>query len=67
MPIIRMEILKGRSQEVKKALAKEVTEVASRHLQSDPAHIYVIFEEVEPADWAVGGTFFSDMGKGDKA
>jgi 4-oxalocrotonate tautomerase len=58
MPIIRVELLAGRPPEVKKALAAELTEVASRHLSSAPAHIYVIFNDVAHQDWAVAGRVF---------
>jgi 4-oxalocrotonate tautomerase len=58
MPIIRIEMLEGRSQEIKQKIAHEMTEVLVRNLGSDPAHIYVIFADVARSDWAVGGKFF---------
>jgi len=58
MPIIRVELLAGRPPEVKKAFAAELTAVASRHLGSAPAHIYVIFNDVAHQDWAVAGRMF---------
>jgi 4-oxalocrotonate tautomerase len=60
MPIIRVELLAGRPPEVKKALAAELTAVASRHLGSAPAHIYVMFDDIAHHDWAVAGRMFDN-------
>ena len=59
MPIIRVELLEGRSQAVKQSVASEITQVVARHLGSDPAHIFVIFSDVAKSDWAVAGEFFA--------
>jgi 4-oxalocrotonate tautomerase len=58
MPIIRIEMLEGRSQAIKQKIANEMTEVLVRNLGSDPAHIYVMFADVARNDWAVAGKFF---------
>lgn len=58
MPIVRIEMLAGRSHEVKQALAAEITPMVARHLGTDPAHIYVLFHDVSRRDWAVGGQLF---------
>ena len=60
MPIIRVELLAGRSPEMKQALAADLTAVVTRHLGSAPAHIYVMFNEVAHHDWAVAGRMFDD-------
>lgn len=60
MPIIRVELLAGRPPEVKQALAAELTAVASRHLGSAPAHIYVMFDDIAHHDWAVAGRMFDN-------
>jgi 4-oxalocrotonate tautomerase family enzyme len=60
MPIIRIELLAGRSPAVKQALAAELTEVAARHLGSAPAHIYVMFDDIAHHDWAVAGRMFDN-------
>ncbi len=59
MPIVRIEMLPGRSQETKQRVAAEVTQVLARELGVAPAHIYVMFSEVPAADWAVGGGFLA--------
>lgn len=58
MPIVRVEMLAGRPPEVKQALAAELTTVVARHLGNDPAHVYVMFQDVAHGDWAVAGRVF---------
>ncbi len=58
MPIVRIELLAGRSPEVKQNLAAELTAVVARHLGNDPAHVYVMFQDVAHGDWAVAGRVF---------
>ncbi|MBK6651772.1 MAG: 4-oxalocrotonate tautomerase family protein [Betaproteobacteria bacterium] len=58
MPIVRVELLAGRPNGVKQALAAELTTVVARHLGNDPAHIYVMFQDVAHGDWAVAGRVF---------
>ncbi|MBP6861634.1 MAG: 4-oxalocrotonate tautomerase family protein [Neisseriaceae bacterium] len=60
MPVVTIDLLKGRDQQTKQAIATEITAVLSQHLGNDPAHIYVVFNEVAPNDWAVGGLFFEE-------
>lgn len=55
MPIIRVELLPGRTPALKAQLARELTECAARLLEAQPGHIYVIYSEIEAVDWAVGG------------
>ena len=64
MPIVRVELLAGRPPEVKQALAAELTAVVARHLGNDPAHVYVIFEDVAHHDWAVAGRVFDTPASG---
>lgn len=59
MPIVRVEMLAGRSAELKQRLAAEMTTLVARLCQSDPAHIYVIFNDVQHQDWAVAGQVFA--------
>lgn len=59
MPIVRVELLAGRSPELKQRLAAEMTALVARLCQRDPAHIYVMFNDVAHHDWAVGGKVFS--------
>ena len=55
MPIVRVSIAAGRSSEKKQAMAKEITETVARHCDVHPEHVYVLFDDVDPDDWTVGG------------
>lgn len=59
MPIVRIEMLAGRSAELKQQLAAELTALVARRCGSDPAHVWVIFEDVQHHDWAVAGRVFA--------
>jgi 4-oxalocrotonate tautomerase len=58
MPIVRIEMLAGRSPEIKQQLALEMTQTMARVCQCDPAHVYVMFNDVQHQDWAVAGQLF---------
>lgn len=58
MPIVRIDLLAGRTPAVKQGLAAELTALVARHLGADPAHIYVMFNDVAHQDWAVAGRVF---------
>ena len=60
MPIIRVEMLSGRSANQKKALVRELTEAFVKTAGGNPDAIHVVISEVEPSDWAAGGTLYSD-------
>lgn len=55
MPLVHVEWLAGRSHETKAAVAKEITDALVRHAGADPGHVWIIFEDRSPADWAAGG------------
>ncbi len=58
MPIVRIEMLAGRSAQTKELIAQEMTQTMARLCKVDPAHIYVMFNDVLHEDWAVGGKVF---------
>lgn len=55
MPIVYIEMWKGRSLEQKRELAKEITESMNRIANVKPENIQVIFLEIERDNWAIGG------------
>lgn len=57
MPIVRIEMLPGRSQESKQKIAEEITATLTRALGVATGHIYVMFDEVAGQNWAVAGQF----------
>jgi 4-oxalocrotonate tautomerase len=60
MPIIRVELFKGRTPEQKSAFAREVTQSASQTLKCTPADVHVIFQDVEKTEWATNGEIFAN-------
>ena len=60
MPMIKVELLKGRSVSQKREFADIVTREASRILKCAPEVVDIIFQEVERNDWAKGGKLESD-------
>ncbi|MDR1481842.1 MAG: tautomerase family protein [Synergistaceae bacterium] len=60
MPIIHVDMIKGRSSDSKRTFATEVTELACRCFEVKPAQVRVIFHEIPRENWAVAGTLFSD-------
>ena len=58
MPVVRVTWFEGKEAEAKQAVAKEITESIVKNTGTDPAYIYVIFEDVAPADWASAGKLY---------
>ncbi|PLZ02370.1 4-oxalocrotonate tautomerase [Burkholderia sp. WAC0059] len=56
MPYVKIEMLKGRSPEQKASIAKIVTDALVEHGGAKPESVFVVFDDYEPSDWAVGGT-----------
>ncbi len=57
MPVIKVELSAGRSQEQKQKVANDVTQSMVAHCGCTPESVHVVFVDVQPSDWAVGGTF----------
>lgn len=55
MPVVRVTWFEGKDAATKQTVAAEITESIARHTATDPKHIYVIFEDVSPANWAGDG------------
>ena len=55
MPVIRVEMLSGRSREQKKELAQVFTREMSRISKCSAEAVQIVFVDVENQDWAVAG------------
>lgn len=55
MPIIRVEMWKGATREMKAAMAREITETVARIAKKPPEYIDVLFVDYEQENWAKGG------------
>ncbi|WP_088043762.1 tautomerase family protein [Bacillus sp. EAC] len=55
MPIIQIQMLEGRSTELKKELMKEINEVVCRTLEVLPVQVKVLINEYPKGNWSTGG------------
>jgi 4-oxalocrotonate tautomerase len=55
MPIVRIELYKGRTAEQKTSCARDIVDAISRNLGVAAEATQVIFYDVERSDWLVGG------------
>ena len=55
MPIVRVTMAAGRTDAQKQAAAKEITQTIARCCSAHAEHVYVVFEDVAPDNWTVGG------------
>ncbi len=60
MPVIRVEMYKGRSVEQKRAAARALTQAFIDTCGGTPQSVHVMFTDVEKEDWAVAGVLASD-------
>ncbi|MCR6545528.1 2-hydroxymuconate tautomerase [Dehalobacterium formicoaceticum] len=60
MPVVQMEILKGRTLEQKRAMVKEVTEAITRTLTCPPEAVTIIIREMEKDEYATAGVLNAD-------
>ena len=58
MPVVRVSWFEGKDHDQKQKVAAEIIESIVRNTATDPNYIYVIFEDVKPADWAGAGKLF---------
>ncbi len=61
MPIVRVEMLPGRSLVQKRELARVITEAMSEIAHADPEDTIVLFGEYAIDDWATGGRLRVDQ------
>ncbi len=70
MPIVRVSMVAGRTRAQKKAAAVEITATIARHCNAHAAHVYVVFDDIAPYDWTVGGETVTERkakrGEGDR-
>lgn len=60
MPMIRVEMIEGRTVEQKRNLAKALTDGFIETCGGKPESIHVVIEDVSADDWAVAGELLSD-------
>lgn len=55
MPMIKVDLFKGKTREEKRALAKALTEAMVTTVGSKREAVWVVINDVEKEDWAFGG------------
>ena len=55
MPIVRIELFPGRSHETKAEIAEAITRTLEEKAGIAPDATIMMFVEVAPSDWSVGG------------
>jgi 4-oxalocrotonate tautomerase len=64
MPVIRVEMISGRTREQKREIAKGLTDTFIRVAGGKPEGVTVIFSDVEKENWAVAGGLVADRTTG---
>lgn len=60
MPIVSIKIVKGRSIDQKRRLAKSITDSVVSILDVKPEWVTVLFEELDRENWSTGGDLHID-------
>jgi 4-oxalocrotonate tautomerase len=60
MPIIRVEMWTGRTHAQKQELARAITEAVCAIAETTPEATMIIFEDIDPSNWAQAGVLASD-------
>lgn len=55
MPFVNIKLAGSVTKEQKKEIAKEITETLKKHARKPANYTYIVFEEVDYEDWAIGG------------
>ncbi len=60
MPIIHVEMFKGRSADQKRALVAALTDAFVKTAGGTPESVQIVISDVEKSDWGTGGQLASD-------
>lgn len=61
MPVIRVSMFKGRTVEQKRELARALTESFVQVCGGKTDSVWIVFEDTDKSDWAMGGDLCSDL------
>lgn len=61
MPVVSIQVARGRSVEQKRALVQAVTQAVVSTLEVKPEWVTVLIEEFPRENWATGGILHSDI------
>jgi len=60
VPVIRVEMFKGRTRDQKRALIKELTDSFLRTCGGNAESVFIVIEDVEKENWGIGGELMAD-------
>lgn len=60
MPIIRVEMFTGRTEDQKRALVRDLTDAFVGAAGGTPESVHVVITDVAKSDWGSGGQLCSD-------
>ncbi len=60
MPFVSIKIYEGHPKERKREIVKRITDVINELTGVPKENIWVVIEDIPPADWAVGGKMGDD-------
>jgi len=60
MPVIRIDMLSGRTQEQKRKLSRAFTDAFVEVCGGKPEGVQVIIRDIDKGNWAVGGAISPD-------
>lgn len=55
MPVVRVTWLAGRTKKQKELIAYDIEEAMNEHCGCPKGSTYIIFEDVDKSNWAIGG------------
>ncbi|AQA03489.1 4-oxalocrotonate tautomerase [Mycobacterium sp. MS1601] len=60
MPMVTVDWMAGRTPEQKREVAARITAAIAEAGGASADHVWVVFNDVAPDDWAIGGRMVSD-------
>ncbi|KIC09319.1 4-oxalocrotonate tautomerase [Leisingera sp. ANG-M1] len=60
MPIIRVEMFTGRSEDQKRAIVRDLTDAFVQAAGGSPDSVHVVITDVDKGNWGAGGQLCSD-------
>ena len=61
MPVIRVDMFRGRSREQKRLLVRELTDTFVRIAGGKPESVTIILQDVDKEDWGAAGALMVDQ------
>ncbi|MBJ7600552.1 MAG: 4-oxalocrotonate tautomerase [Candidatus Nephthysia bennettiae] len=64
MPVVTVQMFRGRTLEQKRALVRAITDAMVEHAGAKPDALIVVIQETEPENWAMAGRLAADRDGG---